>query len=349
MSDPPPEQMRRLMRCQLPLAVTALLSGCAASVGGRAPQAGAQAGAQATSPAPAAAPPAPAAATGPAAATSPASAGTTAAATSPAPARRPRIGLALGGGAARGFAHVGVIEVLERAGFRPDLVVGTSAGSLVGALYASGMPPAVLRRTALSLEEGVLGDWSLSVRGLLRGKALQDLVNRLVVHRPIERFAIPFAAIACDLYDGRAVQLRAGDAGLAVRASSAVPGVFEPVAIGGREYVDGGLVSPVPVRAARALGADYVIAVDIAAKPRFQETGSLPKVLLQTFAIMSQHLAVQELRDADLVLSPAVGDLSSADFGRRALAIEEGERAALAALPALRAAMKQTNIDPRRG
>jgi NTE family protein len=255
-------------------------------------------------------------------------------AAAPAP-RKPRLGLALGGGAARGFAHVGVIEVLEQAGLRPDLVVGTSAGSVVGALYASGMSPRALREAALGLEEGALGDWTLSSRGVLRGRALQDSINRWVGARPIERFALPYAAVMTDLYDGSMRLARSGDAGLAVRASSAVPGVFEPVRIGDREYVDGGLVSPVPVRAARALGAEVVIAVDISAKPRFQDTDSLPRVLLQSVAIMSQHLAAAELREADSVVTPLVGDRGSADFSDRAGAMALGAQAMRDALPAL--------------
>ncbi|HPU51418.1 MAG TPA: patatin-like phospholipase family protein [Burkholderiaceae bacterium] len=255
--------------------------------------------------------------------------------------RRPRIGLALGGGAARGFAHVGVIEVLEQAGIRPDLVVGTSAGSVVGALYASGMNARALRESALSLEEGLLGDWALNVRGFLRGRALQDAVNRWVGSRPIERFPIPYAAVLTDLYDGSMKLVRSGDAGQAVRASSAVPGLFEPVRIGEREYVDGGLVSPVPVRAARRLGADVVIAVDISAKPRFQETDSLPRVLLQAFAIMSQHLSAPELREADLAVAPSVGDRGSADFSDRAGAMALGAQAMRAALPVLQQRLRQ--------
>lgn len=254
--------------------------------------------------------------------------------------RKPRIALALGGGAARGFAHVGVIEVLEQAGVRPDLIVGTSAGSLVGALYASGMTPAALRGAALSLDEGVLGDWTIGARGVLRGRALQDMVNRLVGGRPIERFPIPFAAIACDLYNGRPTMMRAGDAGRAVRASSAVPGVFEPVKIEGREYVDGGVVSPVPVRSARGLGGEIVIAVDISSKPRFQQTDTLAQVLLQTFTIMGERLAEHELHEADVVVAPLVGDLGSGDFTQRTLAIQEGQRAARAVLPQLRAAIE---------
>lgn len=255
--------------------------------------------------------------------------------------RPPRLALALGGGAARGFAHVGVIEVLEQAGIRPDVVVGTSAGSVVGALYASGMNPRALREAALSLEEGMLGDWSLQVRGVLRGKALQDTVNRWVGGRAIERFALPYAAVMTDLYDGSMRLARSGDAGLAVRASSAVPGVFEPVRIGEREYVDGGLVSPVPVRAARSMGADLVLAVDISSKPRFQETDTLPRVLLQAFAIMSQHLAARELLEADLVVSPSVGDRGSADFSDRVGAIALGAQAMRAALPGLQSRIRQ--------
>ncbi|MBP8308737.1 MAG: patatin-like phospholipase family protein [Burkholderiaceae bacterium] len=261
--------------------------------------------------------------------------------TTPTSVRRPRLALALGGGAARGFAHVGVIEVLEQAGIRADLVVGTSAGSVVGALYASGMSARTLRESALTLEEGLLGDWALNVRGFLRGRALQDAVNRWVGSRPIERFAIPYAAVLTDLYDGSMKLVRSGDAGRAVRASSAVPGLFEPVRIGDREYVDGGLVSPVPVRAARSLGADLVIAVDISAKPRFQETDSLPRVLLQAFAIMSQHLSAPELREADLALAPAVGDRGSADFSDRVGAIALGAHAMRAALPALQERLRQ--------
>jgi NTE family protein len=257
-----------------------------------------------------------------------------------APRPRRRLGLALGGGAARGFAHVGVIEVLEAEGLRPDVVVGTSAGSLVGALYCAGLDPAALRRAALALDEGALGDWTLTGRGVLRGRALQDTVNRLVDQRPIERFRIPFAALATDLYNGRPRLLRSGNAGLAVRASSAVPGVFEPVRIDGRELVDGGLASPVPVRAARQLGADVVVAVDISAKPVFQETDSMAAVLLQTFTIMVGHLAAAEMREADVGITPAVGDLSSADFGQRLLAMSEGAKAARAAVARVRGVLE---------
>ncbi|MFM8589771.1 MAG: patatin-like phospholipase family protein, partial [Limnohabitans sp.] len=180
-----------------------------------------------------------------------------------------RIGLALGGGAARGFAHVGVIQVLEEAGLRPHLVTGTSAGSLVAALYASGKSTEQLRQVAETMEEAAITDWVLPLfnRGALKGEALAQYVNRQVEGRAIESMAIPLGIVATDLHSGEGVVFRRGNTGTAVRASSAVPGVFLPVAVSGREYVDGGLVAPVPVRQAREMGANFVIAVDISSDP----------------------------------------------------------------------------------
>jgi len=180
----------------------------------------------------------------------------------------PKIALALGGGAARGFAHVGVIKALEAHGIVADIVVGTSAGALVGALYAGGYSGFDLQRVALQMEDTAIADWSLPDRGFIKGEALQNFVNRSVQNRTLEKLNKPFATVVTDLQSGEMVVFRTGNTGMAVRASSSVPGVFQPVLINGREYVDGGLVSPVPVRAARSLGADLVIAVDISNKPR---------------------------------------------------------------------------------
>jgi NTE family protein len=240
----------------------------------------------------------------------------------------PDLAVALGGGAARGFAHIGVLEILEGLGIRPNWVIGTSAGSLVGALYASGMPLSELKRQALALDEADLGDWTITGRAPLKGEAIEKLVNRLIGNKPIEAFPTKYAAVATDLFNGKPIYFVRGNAGQAVRASSSVPGVFEPVVIRGRDYVDGGLVSPIPVSAARALGARKVIAVDISAKPRFQETDSIAQVMLQTFAIMGQQLAGYELARADVVISPEVGDLGSSDFSQRVRAVAEGARAA---------------------
>ncbi len=254
----------------------------------------------------------------------------------PKPPRPPRIGLALGGGAARGFAHIGVIQVLEEAGIRPDLVVGTSAGSLVAALYAAGRPGTELARVALLMDESAITDWSFPGRGLIRGEALARYVREQTGGRNIEQLPMPLGIVATDLDSGLGVLFQGGDVGLAVRASSAVPAVFQPVKIGNREYVDGGLVSPVPVRFARQMGAELVIAVDISSPPDGNNTGDPFKMLLQTFAIMGKSINQFELKDADVVLRPRLAGVSSADFTARKRAIDAGREAALAGLAGLR-------------
>ncbi|MDH4481870.1 MAG: patatin-like phospholipase family protein [Rhodoferax sp.] len=253
----------------------------------------------------------------------------------------PRIGLALGGGAARGFAHVGVIQVLEEAGIHPALVTGTSAGSLVAALYASGKTGAQLQQIAETMEEATIADWTLQIftRGVLRGEALAKYVNIQVGQRPIEAMALPLGIVATDLNSGNDMLFQRGDTGTAVRASSAVPAIFQPVKFGGREYVDGGLVSPVPVRAARKMGAELIIAVDISTPPEASAASGTLEILLQTFTIMGKSISTIELRDADVLVRPALQGVSSADFGARKRAIESGRQAMFAALPQLRAAI----------
>ena len=253
------------------------------------------------------------------------------------PARPPRIGLALGGGAARGFAHIGVIQVLEEAGIRPDLVVGTSAGSLVAALYASGKSGQELAAIALTMDEGAITDWSFPGRGVIRGEALARYVREQTGSRLIEQMTLPLGIVATDLDNGHAVLFRRGDAGTAVRASSAVPAVFQPVKIGAHEYVDGGLVAPVPVRFARRMGAQLVLAVDIATPPEGSTTGDVLGLLLQTFAIMSRSISRFELAEADVVVEPALIGVSSTDFTSRLRAIRAGREAAQRMLPELRA------------
>jgi NTE family protein len=260
--------------------------------------------------------------------------------------RAPRIGLALGGGAAKGFAHVGVIAVLEEAGLRPDYVVGTSAGSLVAALYASGKSSAELQKTAMSMEEAAITDWMLPLvgRGVFRGDALGRFVNESVGGRLIEDMRIPLGVVATDLGSGQAVLFQRGDTGTAVRASSAVPAVFVPVKINGRDYVDGGLVAPVPVRYARQMGAELVIAVDISTAPEDSATKDTLQILLQTFSIMGKSINQHELREADIVVRPSLVGLKSADFSARQRAIDAGRAAMLAALPALRARLQTVVI-----
>jgi NTE family protein len=259
--------------------------------------------------------------------------------TPPPPVAKPplKIALVLGGGAARGFAHIGVIKALEAQGIVPDIVVGTSAGSVVGALYASGMSGFELQNLALQMEENMLTDWTLPNRGVLKGEALQDFINQKVKNLTLQKMPKPLGVVATDLQSGESVLFRRGDTGKAVRASSAVPGVFQPVEISGRDYVDGGLTSPVPAQAARAMGADFVIAVDISNVSRQNKLTGTLDVLLQTFAIMGHAISHHELEDADVVIRPKTAALSSTDFEGRHLAILEGEKAAAIVLPELKA------------
>jgi NTE family protein len=263
----------------------------------------------------------------------------------PLPVKPIRIGIALGGGAAKGFAHIGVIKMLEANGIQIDVVTGTSAGSVVGSLYASGMDAFQMQKTAFGLDEAQIRDVSLFSGGVVKGQKLQDYVNQLVANRPIEGMKKPFAAVATQLETGERTVFIRGNTGQAVRASSSIPGVFEPVVIGQMHYVDGGVVSPVPVDAARQLGADYVIAVDISTKASGKNPGSLLGTVNQSITIMGQKLGQQELARANVVIRPSVNDIGAADFEQRNNAILEGERAALAMMPQIRAQLAKLRAD----
>jgi NTE family protein len=265
-------------------------------------------------------------------------------------ARKVKIGLALGGGAARGFAHIGVIKALEAQGIVPDIVVGTSAGSVVGAMYASGHNGFALQKMALEMDEASISDWALPFfnksSGVLKGEALQAYVNKAVNNQPIEKLKIPFGAVATDLKTGQPILFRRGNTGMAVRASSAVPSVFQPVSIAGRSYVDGGLVAPVPVRFAKEMGAEFIIAVNISSATEAQATASSMDVLMQTFTIMGQRINQLELKDADIVITPALGSMGSADFNGRNLAVLAGEQAAAQAMAQIKARLKARQLSP---
>jgi NTE family protein len=257
-----------------------------------------------------------------------------------------KIGLALGGGAARGFAHIGVIKALEAQGIVPDIVVGTSAGAVVGALYASGLNGFELQKAAMEMDKNHIFDWNVSLRGPLKGDPLRNFVNDAVNQRPLDKLKRSFAVVATDFGSGEPALFRTGNTGWAVQASTAVPGVFQPVTISGREYVDGGLVSPVPARGARRLGADFVIAVDISAKPRDGRSGNSFDMLLQTYAIMGQSISRQELAEADIVIRPATADLSATTLDDRHRAVLEGEKAAAASMAAIKEKLARLRNPP---
>ncbi|POZ63135.1 patatin-like phospholipase family protein [Chromobacterium alticapitis] len=262
-----------------------------------------------------------------------------------APPVKAKIGLALGGGAAKGFAHIGVIKVLEAAGLKPDIVTGTSAGSVVGSLYASGLNGMQLQQRAIALDQADLTDWTLSSKGVIKGEKLQNWINAQVGNRPLEKLALPFGAVSTELDSGRKVVFRQGNTGQAVRASASIPNVFLPVQIGRKRYVDGGLVSPVPVSAAREMGAQFIIAVDITARPKPGQAVGFLSMLDQSLNIMNGPALAQELKQADVVIRPDVLNIGSADFDARNQAILEGEKAAQRALPQIRALLQQKNLE----
>jgi NTE family protein len=253
----------------------------------------------------------------------------------------PKVALVLGGGGSRGFAHVGVIKVLESQGIVPDIIVGTSVGSAVGALYASGLNGFQLQELSIPMREGSVIDWSWPNRGIFTGQLLEEFINRKVNQKPLEKLQRTFAVVSTDLKTGEEVIFRTGNTGMAVRASCAVPGLFQPTVINGRSYVDGGLVRPVPVTEARSLGADFVIAVDISNKPENNPTESTTDVLMQTFDIMSQTINRYELPKADVVIHPVTKNIDQGSLDDRHAAILEGEKAASAAMAEIKVKLQK--------
>lgn len=255
-----------------------------------------------------------------------------------------KIGLALGGGAARGFAHIGVIKALEAQGIVPDIIVGTSAGAVVGSLYASGLSGFDLQKTTLDMTEKQVVGWAWPNRGWMDGEVLQTFINTAVGNRPLEALPRKIAIVATELKTGAPVLFSSGNTGVAVRASAAVPGVFQPVSIAGREYVDGGLVSPIPVRYARQLGATFVIAVDISSRPQDGATDSTLDVMLQAFSIMGKTIGQYETAEADVVIRPITTGLPSADLSGRHRAVLEGEKAAALVMPELKEKLERLRV-----
>ncbi|MDA8178698.1 MAG: patatin-like phospholipase family protein [Deltaproteobacteria bacterium] len=249
------------------------------------------------------------------------------------PRKAVKVAVVLGAGAARGFAHVGVLKVLEANHVPVHMIVGTSVGSFVGSLYAYGYSAYDLQKIAMGLEKGELADWTVPDNGFVKGEKLEAYVNRMIRGTTMEKLRTPFYAVATDIGSGQEMVFGKGNTGLAVRASCSIPGVFRPVRIGDRTYVDGGVVSPVAVDVARRMGADVVIAVDISGGV----SGSVPETTLDTIFqainIMYSKIDAAQLSRADVVIRPKVGDIASGDFTKRHEAILEGERAAQAALP----------------
>ncbi len=246
------------------------------------------------------------------------------------------VALVLGGGGCRGYAHIGVLRVLEKEGFKPSLIVGSSVGALVGALYAAGVRVDQIERYGEGLSMNLLRDWIVPRLGVFGGEAIARLVREHIGRRAIESLPARFAAVATDLRTGELVLLDRGEVGRAVQASSSAPGLLEPVRIGARLLVDGILVSPVPVQAARDLGARRVIAVDVSFPPEQADLSNAIDALYQGFSILTRRIALEEGRTADVLIEPKLpqhNDMSPSTI--RAL-MKTGEQAAIASLPAIR-------------
>jgi NTE family protein len=256
-----------------------------------------------------------------------------------APERPARIALVLGAGASRGFAHIGVLKILEANKIPIAMIVGTSAGSFVGSLYAYGYNAYQLQKIALTIEKSDIVDLAIPDNGFIKGEKLAEYVNNMVRNTPIEKMRIPFYAVATAVPSGQEVVFGKGNTGTAVRASCSIPGVFRPTRIGDRVYVDGGVVSPVAVEVARRYGADIVIAVDISADLDTRAPEGTIDTILQSINIMYSKLALIQTVKADVVIRPKVGYIGSAEFERRNEAIMEGEKAAIEAMPGIKAAI----------
>ena len=243
--------------------------------------------------------------------------------------KRPVVALVLGSGGARGYAHIGGIEVLEKQGIHPDFIVGTSAGSIVGSIYASGKTAAELHEVALNLKPNDVRDVDVSLKGFFNGQKVENYINRQVNNTPLQNLKIPMYVVATELKNGEKTLFNYGNTGQAVRASTAIPSMFVPTKIGDTEYVDGGLVSPVPVQVARDLGADIVIAVDILAQPIHTETSNVWGLFNQNINIMQGRLAEEELKKADIVIQPDLKEKAHIfDVTGREMAIQAGVDAA---------------------
>lgn len=247
-----------------------------------------------------------------------------------------KLALVLGGGGCRGYGHIGVLRVLEKHGLKPDLVVGSSVGALVGALYAAGKSAAEIERYGEGMNPNLLRGWIFPNLGLFSGDGIRKFVEKHAGRRGIASLPTRFAAVATDLLSGEMKILERGDLGLAVQASATAPGLLEPVRLDGRPYVDGNLSAPVPVEAARRLGAERVVAVDVSFPPEQADLRDPFDALYQGFSILTRKLAEEERRRADLLIDPPIPEHHNMLAATIKAIVDAGERAAMAALPGLR-------------
>jgi NTE family protein len=265
----------------------------------------------------------------------------------PPPPKLAKIAVVLGAGASKGFAHIGVLKVLETQKIPIHMIVGTSAGSLVGSLYAYGFDAFTLQSIAMKVEKSDVIDYTIPDNGFIKGEKLEAFINKTIKNTPIEKLKIRFYAVATDISSGEEVAFAKGNTGEAVRASSSVPGVFQPKKIGGKTYMDGGVVSPVAVDVARRYGADVVIAVDISGGIAGEVPEGTIDTMMKSVDIMYSKIAAFQVKKADIVIRPNVKNIGSTELEKRHEAILEGEKAAMEALPAIQQIIAKLKLEGR--
>ncbi len=245
---------------------------------------------------------------------------------------RPRIGLALGAGATRGFAHIGVLQAMEELGIRPDYISGSSIGAIVGALYAAGVSPKVMEGIAYNLEPGLCYDICMPRKGFIQGNKLENMIRILTRNKDFEELDIPLAVTAVDLITSERVILNTGNVARAVRASISIPGVFKPVYDGDRVLVDGGILERVPVNVVREMGSDIVIGVDVGFRGKHRPTSNILEIILQSFEVMELEIIKHTVPDNAIMIYPDLNVQNPLGFDHAEETIKAGRRAAMEVL-----------------
>lgn len=246
--------------------------------------------------------------------------------------KRPKVGLALGSGGARGFAHIGVIKVLEEEGIPIDIIAGSSMGSLVGAFYSAGMNPEMMMKLAVHLKKKYWLDYTVPKMGFVTGEKIKEMVRILTHGKHIEQLDIPLAIVATDLEKGERVVFTQGPIAQAVRASVSIPGIFVPEEVDGRLLVDGGVIDRVPITVAKDLGAGVVIGVDVGMISTEGKLTSIFDVIAQTIQVMEREIFKFRTVEADVMITPSVGQYSATNFTQIEELITAGEEAARRAI-----------------
>lgn len=250
--------------------------------------------------------------------------------------KNPKIGLALGGGLARGFAHIGVIKVLLEAGVKFDYISGTGMGSVISAVFACGVKIEMIERLALTIPRRIWVDLSVPRMGLISGDSLEELVYLLTGRRTFAQISMPLAVVATDLIKGETVVLNNGLISRAVRASCAKPGIFNPVKIDGKLLVEGSLLQKEPSVVTRKMGADLVLAVDVDSDVETYKVKNILDVLSKSFDIMTRDIRLPDIKEANVMITPDLHDIAPFQFNRAEEAIKRGEEAARVALPLIK-------------